>query len=272
MYIILKSRLRLFIITLAAILTASLALTGGYASAHGRRTAGRRAMERHGFERHRARRHREERHERHERRERHERHERWERRSSARHRRIIVTRPRHYPGKLVVNLPRRHTRLIVRGRPYYYYYDDGIYYYRYPSGYVVVGPPVGTIVPRLSIGFSTVWVGGSLYYYYGDVFYRRVPTGYVVVEPPETTTVVLQPPVVVQPAESASGRVSVIAARLNVRTGPSLSNPILYQVKQNTTLKVQGRDSEWLYVELPGGKHGWVMKEFTVPIDLPASG
>ncbi len=187
-----------------------------------------------------------------------------------RHTRVVVTRPRYRPGKLVVNLPPRNRRVIVRGRPYYYW--GGVFYYRRPRGYVVVGPPIGTIVPRLAIGFSTVWVGGLFYYYYGNVFYRRVPAGYVVVEPPATTNVVLSEPAVVQPAESASGRVSVIAARLNVRTGPSFSNPILYQVKQNTTLNVHGRDKDWLYVELPDGKYGWVMEEFTVPMDVPASG
>jgi len=187
-----------------------------------------------------------------------------------RHRRVIVTRPRPRPGKFIVDLPSRHTRLVVRGRPYYY--RSGLFYYRRPRGYVVVGPPIGAIVPRLAIGFSTVWVGGSFYYYYGNVFYRRVPTGYVVVDPPRSTTVVLETPAVVQPAESASGRVSVIAPRLNVRTGPSLSNPILYQVKQNTTLRVHGRDSEWLYVELSDGKYGWVMEEFTVAMDIPAEG
>ncbi len=187
-----------------------------------------------------------------------------------RHRRVIVTRPRPRPGKLVVDLPARHTRLVVRGRPYYY--RSGLFYYRRPRGYVVVGPPVGAIVPRLAIGFSTVWVGGRFYYYFGNVFYRRVPSGYVVVDPPTSTTVVLDTPAVVQPAESASGRVSVIAPRLNVRTGPSLSNPILYQVKQNATLRVHGRDAEWLYVELSDGKYGWVMEEFTVAMDIPAEG
>jgi hypothetical protein len=170
----------------------------------------------------------------------------------------------------VVNLPPRHTRVIVRGRPYYY--GGGSYYYRRRRGYVVVAPPIGVVVPRLSIGFGTVWVGGRFYYYYGNVFYRRVPSGYIVVEPPTTSTVVLQEPAVVQPAQSASGRVSVIAARLNVRTGPSLSNPILYQVRENTTLNVYGRDRDWLYVKLPSGKYGWVMEEFTVQMDVSPSG
>ncbi|MFQ5428239.1 MAG: DUF6515 family protein [Thermodesulfobacteriota bacterium] len=190
--------------------------------------------------------------------------------SGSRHRRVIVTRPRPRPGKLVVNLPPRNTRIVVRNRPYYYW--GGTFYYKRPRGYVVVGPPIGAIVPRLAIGFSTVWIGGIFYYYYGNVFYRRVPAGYVVVAPPVTSNVVLETPAVVQPAESASGRVSVIAARLNVRTGPSLANPILYQVKQNATLHVHGRDRGWLYVELPDGKYGWVMEKFTVLIDIPASG
>ncbi len=191
-------------------------------------------------------------------------------RAPIRHNRVIVTRPRHRPGKIVANLPHRHSRVIVRGRPYYY--GSGSYYYRRPRGYVVVAPPIGTLVPHLAIGFNTVWVGGLFYYYYGNIFYRRVPSGYVVVEPPTTSTVVLTEPSVVEPAQSASGRVSVIAARLNVRTGPSLSNPILYQVRENTTLRVHGRDRDWLYVELPSGKYGWVMEEFTVQMDVSPSG
>ncbi len=260
MFILSRSRLRSFTVIFAGLLAFSFAFPAADVSA-GRKHEGK-------FERKHERRH--------ERRERFVRHERREHRRevrvrrAVRHNRVVVTRPKYRPGKLVVNLPPRHTKVVVRGRPYFYW--GGVFYYRRPRGYVVVAPPIGTIVPRLAVGFRTVWVGGVLYYYYGNVFYRRVPAGYVVVEPPVTTTVVLQEPAVVQPVESATGRVSVIAARLNVRTGPSLSNPILYQVRQNTTLLVQGRDDGWLYVELPSGKHGWVMKEFTVPMDVPASG
>jgi len=246
-----RSSLRSFTIVLVGLLVASFTFTTEDVFAR-RREESRHHSERHHVERHRSDRHFTERH------------------SSARHSRVIVTRPRPRPGHVVVNLPPRHTRVIVRGRPYYY--GGGSYYYRRPRGYVVVAPPIGAIVPRLSIGFGTVWVGGLFYYYYGNVFYRRVPSGYVVVEPPTTSTVVLEAPSVVQPAQSASGRVSVIAARLNVRTGPSLSNPILYQVRENTTLNVHGRDRDWLYVELPSGKYGWVMEEFTVQMDVPSSG
>jgi len=247
-----RSRFRSFTILIVGLLTASFVLTTEDVYAR-RKHEGRRHERAEHFVGH-------------ERRE----HRRAVRPGPVRHTRVVVTRPRYRPGKLVVNLPPRHTRVVVRGRPYYYW--GGVFYYGRPRGYVVVAPPIGAIVPRLAVGFGTLWVGGLLYYYYGNVFYRRVPAGYVVVEPPVTTNVVLSEPTVVQPVEAATGRVSVIAARLNVRTGPSLSNPILYQVKQNTTLKVQGRDVGWLYVELPDGKHGWVMEEFTVPMDVPASG
>ncbi len=190
--------------------------------------------------------------------------------SSGRHNRVIVTSPRYYPGKYVDTLPNRNTHVIVRGRSYYY--DDGAYYYRRPNGYVVVGPPIGTIVVDPEVGFDTVWVGGRYYYYYGNIFYRRVPQGYMVVEPPMTSIVLLTPPAVASPPESASGRVSVLAPLLNVRTGPSLSNPIMDQVKQNTTLQVRGRDSKWLYVELSKGRYGWIMEKFVVHMDLPGSG
>jgi len=245
-----RSNLRSFIIVLVALLTVSFGFTTEDVFAH--RKEGRHSSSKYRSTRHSSDKHHGERH------------------HSDRHSRVIVTRPRLRPGRVVVNLPPRHTRVVVRGRPYYY--GGGSYYYRRPRGYVVVAPPIGAIVPRLAIGFSTVWMGGSFYYYYGNVFYRRVPSGYVVVQPPTTSTVVLEEPAVVQPAQSASGRVSVIAARLNVRTGPSLSNPIIYQVKENTTLNVHGRDRDWLYVELPSGKYGWVMEEFTVQMDVPSSG
>lgn len=254
-------------ILLAVLLTASFAFTSESAF------AGRRGESRHDSRRIRAEQHRADRlryggH-------RSERHRSDSYRSSyrygpSRYSRVIVTSPRYYPGKFVGELPSSYSTLTVGGWPYYY--EGGAYYYRYPEGYVVVGPPIGTVVRSLPFGYGTVWVGGLYYYYYGNVFYRQVPLGYEVVWPPATSTVVLKEPAVERPAQAASGRVSVIAARLNVRTGPSLSNPILYQVKETTTLKVHGRDKAWLYVELPSGKYGWVMQKFTVAMDLPPSG
>jgi len=184
--------------------------------------------------------------------------------------RVIVTSPTYYPGTYVDDLPRGYSSFTADGRPYYY--DEGAYYYGGTPGYVVVGPPIGSVVPGLPLGYGTFWANGLLYYYYGNVFYRRVPSGYMVVLPPPTATVVLKEPVVEKPAHPASGRVSVIAARLNVRTGPSLTKPILYQVKETSTLKVHGRTKDWLYVKLPNGKYGWVMEKFVVQMDIPASG
>ncbi len=184
--------------------------------------------------------------------------------------RVIVSRPLVRPGRIVRRIPRKHRKIVVKGRKYYY--RRGIFYYRGPGGVVVVGPPIGTVVPRLGVGFRTFWFGGLLYYYYGNIFYLRGPRGFVVVEPPDTTAVVLTPPSVVKPSIAASGSVLVTAPRLNVRTGPALYNPVISQVLQDEVLIIHGKSPGWLYVELPNGETGWVMEEFTAPLFEPANG
>jgi len=94
-----------------------------------------------------------------------------------------------------------------------------------------------------------------------------VPQGYVVVEAPS--------PMVVQPPSVVSGTVSVIAERLNVRSGPNLSEKVVSLVYEGDILTVKGASAsaQWWYVELPDGKFGWVMARFTtVPSSLLANG
>lgn len=184
--------------------------------------------------------------------------------------RVIISPPHIPPGRVVPNLPSRHRRVIVKDRELFFH--GGVFYGKWPGGFVVLGPPVGTVVVNIGIGFETVLFGGILYYYTGGLFYRRVPRGYMVIEPPPEVIFVERPPVVVEPAREATGMVTVTALRLNVRTGPSLDQPVIYQVNQNDLLVIQGSAPGWLYVETPSGGFGWVMTGFTAPVLPPASG
>lgn len=169
--------------------------------------------------------------------------------------------------------PHRRPAVIWHGGQRYFYYGGTFYRHRqWPPGYVVVRPPVGAIVGALAFGFTTLVIGGLPYYYYGGVYYRRVPTGYVVVEPPSGAVVPQEPPAAIHPPDTASERVSVTAANLNVRSGPGMNHPVVDQVSQGNILVIHGNAPGWLYVQLPSGKFGWVSEEFTAPVFPPASG
>jgi uncharacterized protein YgiM (DUF1202 family) len=127
-------------------------------------------------------------------------------------------------------------------------------------------------VVSLPVGYRTLWVGGVSYYYERGVFYRRAPSGYVVVEAPPGRVFVKENPVIVQPSEYARGEVFVMAYSLNVRSGPGLDFSVIDQVYQDDILEIHGKEGEWLYVKLPNGKNGWVMKTYTFQKTPPASG
>ena len=55
--------------------------------------------------------------------------------------------------------PVGYTTVVIGGVSYYCY--DNMYYRLYPSGYVVVAPPVGAVVTALPPGCSPVMVTGS---------------------------------------------------------------------------------------------------------------
>lgn len=183
--------------------------------------------------------------------------------------RIFSPRPvRH--GHVVPKLPRGYRRVWHSNTPYYYRY--GIFYRPSPSGFIVVRAPIGLIISSLPVGYTRVWVGGVSYYVYAGAFYRKVPSGYVVVERPPGVYLEEDAPVLVEPPEAAEGIVTVTASALNVRAGPSLTHPVLYQVHRGYLLEVHGRATGWLYVELPDGEFGWVKRVFTAPLDPNAKG
>jgi uncharacterized protein YgiM (DUF1202 family) len=130
---------------------------------------------------------------------------------------------------------------------------------------------VGVIIFDLPVGYQRLWIDSRVYYTYGSTFYQRVPTGYVVVDPPPEIIVEDEVPALIQPSRPATGEVIVDAPVLNVRSGPSLSNPKIYQVDEGYILEIHGRSNGWLYVQLPNGEYGWVKSVFTKPVE-PASG
>jgi hypothetical protein len=74
-------------------------------------------------------------------------------------------------------------------------------------------------------------------------------------------------------AAPASGYwISVTADLLNVRSGPDLSKPVVQTVNGGDTLNVEGTAPGWLYVSLPGGRAGWVMERYTVPLSKAPTG
>jgi hypothetical protein len=89
--------------------------------------------------------------------------------------------PRH--GHYVRAVPGGH-RVIVHGGVNYYY-SRGVWYRPWGPRFVVVGPPVGVVVPYLPPFYATIWVGSVPYYYANSVYYVAAPGGYAVVDPPQ---------------------------------------------------------------------------------------
>lgn len=89
------------------------------------------------------------------------------------------------------HLPPGYLALAVAGMTYFY---RGGHFYRYaPTGYVLVEPPAGAIVPALPPGYTTVVVRQTPYYYYDNTYYVEGPAGYVVTTPPPTAPAMIQP-------------------------------------------------------------------------------
>ncbi len=66
-----------------------------------------------------------------------------------------------------------------------YAYYGGAYYQPASTGYVVVEPPPGAIVPTLPPGSTAATVNGQTYFVYNGTYYRPVlvngATGYQIV-------------------------------------------------------------------------------------------
>jgi hypothetical protein len=98
----------------------------------------------------------------------------------------------YHPGLWVNTLPPGYQTFNIGGTPYYYY--QGVYYQNGPSGYSVVAPPAGVVLPALPPGAEAVAANGGVYYYVGGTFYVQQPNGFTVVPPPIGVTVGTLPP------------------------------------------------------------------------------
>lgn len=190
-------------------------------------------------------------------------------RDRSRVQRRVISPPVVRRDHVVSSLPRGYRRVWHDRKPYYYF--SGTFYRPYTSGFIAVGAPLGAIVVSLPVGYQRVWVDNSWYYVYGSAFYRRVPYGYMVVAPPPAVIVEDSVPEIVAPTESAAGTVSVTTSVLNVRSGPGLDYPRIYQIHEGYLLEIHGKALGWLYVQLPNGEFGWVMNMYTVPL-VPGRG
>lgn len=75
---------------------------------------------------------------------------------------------------------------VVRYQGQSYYYGRGGWYRPYRTGYVVVDPPVGLVVPFLPGYSTTLYFGGIPHYRAGPVYYVWNPRarGYMVLDRP----------------------------------------------------------------------------------------
>lgn len=181
----------------------------------------------------------------------------------------------HKPVKIATRpVAGRHSIRFLGNR---YSFTRGRFYRQRPLGrFVAVPAPLGIVVTSLPWGYSEIVIGGSHYFTYGGIYYRRIPSGYMVTEPPVTNIVIYNQERLqkMEGAEtlSSQGEVVVTAAGLNLRLGPGLQHRAIDQVQRGDILEVIGEADGWLYVQLPSGKFGWVMRQFTDPANPPAKG
>ncbi|MGW8186426.1 MAG: DUF6515 family protein [Desulfobacterales bacterium] len=188
-------------------------------------------------------------------------------RRAAQDRHLAQRHDRH--DKVVVSLP-KDRRAVSVGRARYFYHR-GTFYRKAPAGYVVVNAPLGAVVTGLPVGFKMTVIGGMTHFTYGGVYYRRVPSGYRVVAPPPAIRV-QAPSYGCAQLPVPDEQIAVIAERLNVRSGPGVSQAVVGQVVRGTRLVILGNAAGWWYVQLPDGDTGWVMAAFTTSLPQPASG
>ena len=106
------------------------------------------------------------------------------------------TKPRpyyHRPGYVIGAVPKAAVSVSLGSA--LFYYTNGIYYRPYRSGFIVILPPIGLLVPVLPLGHIPFYVYGHTYYYYADVYYvwDIHHRAYRVIEVPEEANGPYQP-------------------------------------------------------------------------------
>jgi len=125
----------------------------------------------------------------------------------------------HHPypryGEEVSRLPGEYISFGISGKKYFF--SSGIFYRRDDRQYVIVAPPVGTLVAGLPSGYKVVVVNGITYYTHNDVYYQYTPYGYQVVPQP-MYPVMMQAPVIVSAATPVTVVTSPPSAPVTVTT------------------------------------------------------
>lgn len=70
----------------------------------------------------------------------------------------------------------------------------------------------------------------------------------------------------------ADGSVQVTVDNLNVRSGPSLQDQVLTTLPAKSVLPVLAEQGEWLNVQLPDGRTGWVANWLVKPVAQQSAG
>lgn len=138
----------------------------------------------------------------------------------------------YYPvrGTFFHDLPGGYRRVFIGGVPYFFF--AGVWYRPYLQGYIVVGAPLGAVIPVLPPGYTAVWIGASVYYYANGVYYSSLPGGeYEVVNPPVGTAA----PAVTEPTPATTAPAPVPAPV--VRTVPAGDGLFVYPRQKQSDLK-----------------------------------
>jgi hypothetical protein len=92
--------------------------------------------------------------------------------------------PRYPRLSVIASLPFGAVMVSIGGVHYHYY--NGMYYRPRHSGYIMVTPPIGIIVPALPPGHVRVMIGSIPYYRYEGIYYLPMEHNrYEVVQKPE---------------------------------------------------------------------------------------
>jgi hypothetical protein len=91
---------------------------------------------------------------------------------------VVVVRPR---VRTITVLAPEHTRIVYRGRPYFY--QGGRYFHYVNNGYTIIAPPRGIRLGFLPIGYRPIFIGNVQHYYYRGAYYRPIGSEYEVFEP-----------------------------------------------------------------------------------------